>query len=697
MRPLLRWLAAAVLLLALAALCLRDFYPPLPNPLSLTLELGEIQPGASEPLIVAGRIDAGDFLFVRYLDAHTLGFGYDSWAYPRLLSEKSVPIPADRRLRLHIEMPSLGNSRGNLTTPFTTRLRVECDGVTVLDATPHSFDRESAHIFFGEHNLDGTACGPTLHGRLLRDDGREIRGGARDFFSFRERFSGWLRYNRWQFAALLLLSAAVIRWGDRLAALRPSRIVPVLRSALSAHRKFFIVAFLSAAAFGWIVTEGTFHFRGREEFTCFYDFQAASLLQGHLDVPEDAIGREAFVVDGKLYGYFGLTPALLRLPFVIFDAAFLRLARSFMLLWFVGALAAAYLLLREAVKIIRGSAAVPATWTIVLFLGGAGLGSSLFFLGSRAYTYHEAILCGAAFALFTCWCALKHLAAPAGRWWLGALGCGLLALHARPPGGLFALTFLGCVALAIALRTRSLRRPFILAAGCALGVFSFNGMSYLKFKTFDGAPLRLSRPYDAARLANIDGKSFHASNLPFNFYTYLVRPNFHVEPRFPWLYLGSPEPGHYFPHAKIDLAEECLALPFAMPGLFALATLGGMWACMKSPAARLPLALGWAGVAPMTLAMFAAVATAHRYTGDFCPILIYGAAFGLAAIECATPRWRAACLALLGLATLWACLLTAAMTLHYQRDSVWGVPENIRQDYRQLRQRIDAFFGVPPQ
>jgi hypothetical protein len=86
--------------------------------------------------------------------------------------------------------------------------------------------------------------------------------------------------------------------------------------------------------------------------------------------------------------------------------------------------------------------------------------------------------------------------------------------------------------------------------------------------------------------------------------------------------------------------------------------------------------------------MFAAIATAERYTGDFVPFLICAAAFGLAA-----PAWRPFAAGALAAATLWACALTFAMTLHYQGAMVWGVPDAVKQNYQQLRARVDGFFS----
>jgi hypothetical protein len=65
----------------------------------------------------------------------------------------------------------------------------------------------------------------------------------------------------------------------------------------------------------WIVTGGDWDFFPKPgTFESFYDGQARSLLHGRIDVVPDAIGTEAFVRNGKTYGYFGPMPALMRLP-----------------------------------------------------------------------------------------------------------------------------------------------------------------------------------------------------------------------------------------------------------------------------------------------------------------------------------------------------------------------------------------------
>ncbi|MFM9078745.1 MAG: hypothetical protein ACKOTE_01190 [Opitutaceae bacterium] len=473
------------------------------------------------------------------------------------------------------------------------------------------------------------------------------------------------------------------------------------------HRWFLGTSAVLALGFAWVVTLGNFRLNEREIFGNFYDYQAASLLQGRLDVPEEAIGGEAFEAKGKLYGYFGPTPALLRLPFVATGLAFGNLSRAAMLVYFGLTLACAYLLLREARRFTgeTGDDPVPPRAAPVIPLSATGWASSVLLLATRGLIFPQAILGGIAFALVSAFCSLRFLRLPESRWWIGALVAGVLSIHTRPPTGLFALTLLGCVAVARAARGGHLRlnreglRFFVpadvvrcvpLGLACVAGAFTLNVLAYAKFGGFDPAPLRISRPYaNPERINAIDGKSMHAANIPYGFYTYVVRPNLRFERGFPWIYLGSNTPGHHFPAAKIDLPDHTLAMPYAMPGLFLLATAGCLLAFATVPALRVAVAVAWLASIPMSVALFAAVATAQRYTGDFCPLLITAAALGLAGISTLRPAARVIALILAGLATAAAVAVTWALTLHYQGDTLWGVPEETRANYRELRRVVD--------
>jgi hypothetical protein len=705
---------AAVVFVVLAGFGLVRFHPPLPSPLTLQIMLPADQPGEIEPIVITGVFGLGDFLFMRYVDQHTVVFAYDSWGVGGPTSPPVTVEPGTWHT-LQIEMPSLANWREIFATD-RSRLRLRFDGATLLDTETSFHRREPEQLYFAQNPISNNS-NVSFHGMLRTPDGRPVRGtGGFHFSLVRDRLLGWVIHAPWQlvFAALLGVVAgfaveAVVRWFRS----RPAILTaPWSDRSAAGHRWFLATTALCALAFAAVSTSGTFRLIYPEVFSDFYEYQATSLLQGRLDVPPGVLSGEAFIVGGKNYGYFGVTPALLRIPFVVFDVGFGHLSRSFMLAGLVASLFAAYLLLRFVWQIARGPGTAPPIWAVVLLTLNAGLGSTLFFLSSRAFIYHEAILCGVTFGLFSSYCSLRYLAAPERRWWLGALICGTLAVHARPPTGLFALALLGTAAAVTLVRTWWSRPASSPAgkrprwpAGCGrhfgigllsvFGVLSFNGLSYLKFKSFDGAPLKYHVQYNAARLARIDGKNFHLGNLHRNLDAYFLRPLWVFKPIFPFVYANDPAPRPY-PGAKIDVGEPILGLPYAMPALFALAALGLTAVFWRHPALRPALlSLGLAAV-PLTLALLTAVATSHRYTADFCPFLLGAAACGCLAVDDLTRRWRALVLALLGVLTVAAIYITVALTLHHQGESVWGVPDNVRQDYQKLRLRIDHLLHLPP-
>lgn len=458
------------------------------------------------------------------------------------------------------------------------------------------------------------------------------------------------------------------------------------------------ILFVAVAA----TTTGTFRLFAFQPVGVFYDYQARSLIEGRLDVPDEAIGDEAFMVNGKTYGYFGPAPAVLRMPLAAAGVPPGVLARIFMVLYVGGALVAGLLLWFEA-RQFAGLDPRTDRWSPAVLLLNVGLGSTLLFLAGRAMMYHEAIAAGAAFALWSTWLSLRQLRRPDSRAWVGALIFGVLAIQSRPPSGLFALTLLGTVILMQlkagwqrdgAARNGPRWRALGVVAASALGVFSFHGVAYLKFGTFDGAPLQLSRPYTPERLARIEGRSFHVENVPWGFYSYFVRANARLEPQFPYLFMRARQPPRTFPHAKIDLPDHTLAIPWSMPGLFLLGVLMAGVGFWTVPRLRAPVAALWLAATPMMLAMFAAIAIAHRYTADFCPVLVASSAFGLATIE-GWQGWRRGSGRLaISVATAAAIFVNIALTFDYQAN--WGprMPEEVKSRYSTFAAHIDRVFRL---
>ncbi|MES2693160.1 MAG: hypothetical protein V4773_06780 [Verrucomicrobiota bacterium] len=712
MRPLvhrpprwLGWLAGLVGFAIFSVVYSSRVHPPVAPSITLEVRFPVGVPGEREPLLCTGMWSEGDLLVVRYLDEKTAVLSYDHWGAGGPDSPPFELLP-DTPRTLEIAMPSFTTFE---KPPAGTRapLRVTLDGreLFALDVLFHG--RQPKQIYFGANSIGATAS-QYFRGQLRRPGGHAIRGGPESHFTAAELGRFWVRTSPLQVLRAAVYGAAVgglVWWLTAWFLNRPPRAqpyfpppvpdIPVDPLQLRRSRRWFFGSLaVCTFLYTWLVTLGSFQFNYAEIFGNFYDYQAASFLQGRLDVPEDAIGGEAFEAKGKLYGYFGPTPALLRLPFVAAGVAFGKLSRALMVLYFIAALVAAYRLLGEASR-----PRVPSPFAVVLLVASAGLGSTIFFVGCRSYVFHEAILAGITFALWSCWCSLRHLRTPARRWWVWALIFGVLSLHSRPPTGLFALTLLGVVVVFLAWheRPRRLLRHAGVGVLCFVGLLTLNGMAYLKFGLFDPAPLRISRPYqDLRRISYIEGKSFHLVNIDYNIDTYVVRANVRLEPNFPWIFLGTRRPHRGFPESKIDLPDHTLAMPYAMPSLFALATLGCLAAIIFLPGTRAGVLVLWVAVMPMSLALFAAIATAQRYTGDWVPFLVAAAAFGLAAVESAPPRWRFALRVALVLLALAGFAVEAALTLHYQGEILWGVPEEVQQRYQHLRRSIDGFFNAPP-
>lgn len=473
----------------------------------------------------------------------------------------------------------------------------------------------------------------------------------------------------------------------------------------------------------WFVTWGDGRLFDSEPFTEFYDAQARAMLHCRLDVPPRAIGFEAFVRDGKSYGYFGIGPALLRLPLAaVFPAMDGRWSRSFILIACGINLVCAYRLLLR----LRGNARPDNRAQKVmfsLFVLCAGIGSTTVFIASRAYTYHEAIIWGGAFALLFMDCLMRYLETPR----LGLLAAvgifAFLSFHSRATVGAGALLMLCVVALELFRRARlgghvakepqclqthppgriflglnPIARPLshaILAAFMILlTIGAYFAVNYARFRTFDGVPLRYYARYfgDSDHMQVTGGKQIHPENLGTGIASYFGLAAVQFGPEFPWVYmskrpfiLGSP---------AIDLVEPYSCVPLSMPALVLL-VLAGVWPILAGRAEdlrrlRLPaiaLLLGGATVL-MT------VGITERYLHDFYPFLIVAGAAGVCRLVAGANAGRIA--AVLFVLAAISIAINCAFALEFQRTLVWGVPEQKRQELVHVRQAIDRLLHRTP-
>lgn len=147
------------------------------GPLQLQLRLPPLPSvvGRAEPLVATGRTGAGDFVFVRYVDATHVQFGFDHWGVGGAVSE---PIALDNsrvhavEIRMGSFYPESADRRwGDTPAPVRTRrtkhMELLLDGRVVLSAPLPSHPTTRAEITVGLNRIGGSSCGEKFTGDIL--------------------------------------------------------------------------------------------------------------------------------------------------------------------------------------------------------------------------------------------------------------------------------------------------------------------------------------------------------------------------------------------------------------------------------------------------------------------------------------------------------------------------------------------------
>lgn len=285
---------------------------------------------------------------------------------------------------------------------------------------------------------------------------------------------------------------AKVRHADGPGTLEPRLLAGALAKSPALHLNlaFTLVASIVYLA---LVTNGTFSFDGPETLDQAYEALARAILSGHLDVTRAVIGNEGFYVGGKVYLYFGVLPALLRVPFLLWGAGWIPGPRFFV---FAEAAIAALLFHLTVFSALTArlrpldKSTLPAT---VLFSGAVGwFASPAYLLTSNASIYNEPFGCALLLLAAVVYLLRDQILAAlagafpeisAGR--LATVGfLSALCLHARPPmaASLFMLVGLLCLLTALEpgagrtllRRTRHIARNSVLPGlflAASIGVF----------------------------------------------------------------------------------------------------------------------------------------------------------------------------------------------------------------------------------
>lgn len=385
----------------------------------------------------------------------------------------------------------------------------------------------------------------------------------------------------------------------------------------------------------------------REPFGTFYDVQAESLLDGHWDVPANEMFIEGFTRDGKTYQYFGVWPALLRMPVLaVADGLSGRLTQASLLLGAIVALVGVTALQWRIRQLIRpdaeASRAEIALFGIVTFVFACG--TPVVFLTARAWVYHEAVMWSIAWTLLAFERVLAWTVAPSWKRLAAASASATLAFASRPSaalGPVIAMGLLGIVELVRIVRrdgraADAWRRIGVLAAAAAVPVVAYAGVNYIRFRQLASAPWYQQglTKIDARHREILDANNGSYFNIEFGPSTVLhyLRPDA-IAPSslFPWL---------SFPRFRttvignvmFDTLDPASSVPASMPAIALLAVIGIIALVRPSfevPRAATALRVALIGAivacAPVVFIGF----VTQRYLGDFVPLLALTGLLGL--------------------------------------------------------------------
>jgi hypothetical protein len=492
----------------------------------------------------------------------------------------------------------------------------------------------------------------------------------------------------------------------------------------------------SLVAFIWLVTAGSFSlFAQQPRAADFYEAQARSFLDGQWAIEPDILGIEAFEIDGEDQTYFGIVPALARVPIVaVTDSLDGRLTQTSLVLGAAVAMAAASSLSWTVRGLARGDIPVDradllAAAVVPLVVGS---GSLLPFLASRAWVYHEASLWGFTFSLVTATWLTRHLMTGRDRDLVVAGVAAAAALHTRPSVGAGALAMLAMLILVESLswlggwqvrreapgglwrwlagirdRVTAGRSPHRMAIASVVVLLAVAGYAGVHLARF-GEPFRV--PFETQTYVRISperqevlaangGSFFGLRFVPTTALQYLRPDGISIGRTYP--FIGFADAATVVGDVQFDTIDPTASIPSSMPALTvgALFGVGVVVQSVRRRGAERVLALPTAGAAVGAASCLTIAYVAHRYLADALPFLVVAALPALHRIVDLRPRRRHAVVAGTAALVAWSILANASLGLLYQRQEAPDVPDELRAALVRDQLRADRFvpFALPPE
>jgi len=459
-----------------------------------------------------------------------------------------------------------------------------------------------------------------------------------------------------------------------------------IKNILVDHLPFIIAFLIVQIVFIAIITNGTWEIFGcnyNNYFDRFYDYQALSILQGRLDVPPEAIGSEAFIIDGKYYGYYGITPALIRIPLLkLFPYLKFKFTRFFLILWSCITCFFCYrimLLIREKFNLNNLNNSMGNLF-IFLFIITFGLGTVNIFLASQAFFYHEAVSCGIAFASVSIFCLLKASKKPDTILFIIALICSTLSILAKGTtgiGSLFAIQGLS-IFLIIKRKSDSLRNLFVnkyvsIFFLSFFPIIFYMTINYLKFNEFS-LPMEKHFQFisNQLRLESFNGKTFSLVNLPFHIYNYLIIPNIQILNEFPFVSAGYVELNP-FSFKNMANIMPFINLPFGTPFFYILSIIGVISSIYQlkknyNDEITIKFLIVASSSALGICILFMFIAIAQYYFHEFALILVLFSSYGLYyLISNMKHKFFTKFLVILSILSIYSCYVNISISMTNQK------------------------------
>ena len=434
-------------------------------------------------------------------------------------------------------------------------------------------------------------------------------------------------------------------------------------------------ALLAAA----LMTNWSFRLTSSPEhgFNGYYDALGESMLDGRFDVPPAAIGHEAFLLDGRTYGYFGPTPAVMRLPLNrLFPSLRGHWARISMVAACALTLFASYLALRYA----AGSSATSPTLG-ASFVLGALVTTPMLFLVREAQVYHEASMWGVAFALPSYVAVLRYRSDGTLAALLGAIALALASFQARGSVGFGPYVAVGLLVLSMLLkaattdgerRSRLLRHALVGGGIAALTLAAMLYKNFVVFGTVSSLPSlehHVSIMHDTRRLIRTGGNFIQPRNLRTMLYNYFDPSQIAVTDTFPYIGPLRRADIRSFPETRLDWGAPFASFTAVNPLWLVLGVIGLVF--VARPRLR---EAGWdrdgfamvlVGAAVGAAPVLIVACIAQRYLHDFYPLYVIAAAVGIQGLVELYPRSSAAraVMPVIALLALYSCYANVAVSM----------------------------------